>query len=209
MTSTTVTRLDVIAGVSNVTDYLTAEILTARDTVRAATDTVRAATDTVGAAADWVLAWDRATRLDSFDDDGGAFLGQNAAFATTLETLDPVDMATALDGYAGHHSGGLMVLWREIDGGLMVKCHDSWGGPDDDGREIVVHTYDAEGDGTLVEDGGTDLVRYYATAGEAFAAFMDAAACEESDHGQCLTHDGAAWAPGAPFCTAMMPTTEG
>lgn len=49
----------------------------------------------------------------------------------------------AVDDYAEVHSGGLVVLHGLTKGGLHVKLHDSWG----DDETIVVHIYDADGDG--------------------------------------------------------------
>ena len=102
------------------------------------------------------------------DHDAEAFIAQNpdAARDATLDTID------AIEQYAEHHAGGLYVLWRYVertfDGpDLSVKMHDSWGGPDEQGRNIVVHVYSTE-------DDSHDVVNYYATGSEALAAFFAA-----------------------------------
>lgn len=81
--------------------------------------------------------------IENLDDepDWNAFVEQNTEFMVGLS--DTSEMVQ----YAGHHSGGLVVLSRpiEIDGqDLYVKAHDSWGGE----HEVVVHIYDPDGDET-------------------------------------------------------------
>jgi len=97
-----------------------------------------------------------------------AFLAQNEDVAAVL---DPDDLAT-IDLFAEHHAGGLFVLWRPIerlvDGpDLSVKMHDSWGGDDGEGRNIVVHVYSTE-------DDSHDVCNFYETGHEAIAAFLAA-----------------------------------
>jgi hypothetical protein len=112
-----------------------------------------------------------------------AFLAQNTDTAASIAaTTKPrrTELLDAVDQYAQHHAGGLFVLFDTLDPTddrrLMVKMHDTWGDGVEDGKagNIVVHVYDADGDGRLVEDGGTDVVTYYATADEALRAFMEA-----------------------------------
>lgn len=106
--------------------------------------------------------------MPNHDRDTLAFLAQNYAFAATLDTVSPADQAT-LDDYAEHHAGGLFVLLRYMDSGPLpiVKCHDTWGDTGPNGEAIVVHWYDPD-------DEAQSVVRYYATAGEALAAFLRA-----------------------------------
>lgn len=100
--------------------------------------------------------------------DAERFLAQNEDVAAVL---DDDDLAT-IDQYAEHHAGGLYVLWRYIertvDGpDLAVKMHDSWGGDDGEGRNIVVHVYSTE-------DDSHDVCNFYETGHEALAAFLAA-----------------------------------
>jgi len=97
-----------------------------------------------------------------------AFLDQNPDSVADLNTAD----LDTLDQYAEHHAGGLFVLWRPIerlvDGpDLSVKMHDSWGGDDGEGRNIVVHVYSTE-------DDSHDVCNFYETGHEAIAAFLAA-----------------------------------
>ena len=81
---------------------------------------------------------------DEESEEFGRFLHQNDAFTTTLSEAD------GLSEHAEHHAGGHFVLCRYVDlatdlrGGFYVKTHDSWDGPDDEGRPIVVHLYDPD-----------------------------------------------------------------
>jgi hypothetical protein len=93
--------------------------------------------------------------------DAERFLTQNEDFATTLT---PDDME-AVEQHAEHHAGGLYVLWRWLGDDWSVKAHESWGGPDEDGRNMVVHVYN-------VEDPDHDTVTYFRTGHEAVAAFL-------------------------------------
>lgn len=101
--------------------------------------------------------------------DARAFLAQNDDAARGLTDAE----LTTVEMYAEHHAGGLYVLWRYIEDmadkpeGLCVKMHDSWGGDDGEGRNIVVHVYSTE-------DDSHDVVNYYATGVEAIAAFLTA-----------------------------------
>lgn len=100
--------------------------------------------------------------------DAERFLAQNDDAARGLTD----DELATVEQYAEHHAGGLFVLWRYIertvDGpDLSVKMHDSWGGDDGEGRNIVVHVYSTD-------DDSVDVVNYYATGSEALAAFLTA-----------------------------------
>lgn len=104
------------------------------------------------------------------------FVDQNPAFADLSED----ERATA-ELYAQFHAGNMRVLWRALDDGWSVKCHEDWGG--DDG--IVVHTYHTE-------NPDKDVVDFYPTASEALDAFLAATTpvCAEcGGHGR-YTIDG-------------------
>lgn len=102
--------------------------------------------------------------MTTFNPDAAkAFLEQNDGFAKGLTEDDLV----TVEEYADHHAGGLIVLWRYIEDNLAVKTHDSWGGADEEGRDIVVHIYS-------LEDESVDIVNWYATGHEALEAFLSA-----------------------------------
>lgn len=90
------------------------------------------------------------------------FLAQNDEFASSLTTED----LEVVENYAEHHAGGLFVLWRWLGDDWCVKAHESWGGDDGEGRNMVVHVYNTE-------DPDHDTVTFYATGHEAVAAFLD------------------------------------
>jgi hypothetical protein len=62
--------------------------------------------------------------------------------------------------FVSEHSGGLVVLVRDLGDNLLVKLHDSWG---EDGP-VVVHAYDPD-DETVdhveeFDDGHTAIARF-------------------------------------------------
>lgn len=103
---------------------------------------------------------------DPMSAEARTFFDQNATAAQSL-TVDQVE------AFADHHAGGLVVLWRSLSDDWSVKMHDSWGGPDDDGNDVIVHVYRNS------DEDPRDTVTYYATGREAYAAFM---AAEAPDH---------------------------
>lgn len=99
--------------------------------------------------------------------DFGKFIEQNSAFAGTLTDGSGVDF------YAEHHAGGLYVLARFVPiekdrhaFGFYVKTHDSWDGPDGEGRPIVVHLYDPD-------DSDRSVVIYVRTGDAAVDLFLN------------------------------------
>lgn len=94
------------------------------------------------------------------------FLRQNETFAADLTEED----VATVQLYAEHHAGGLYVLWRDLEDGLSVKTHDSWGGDTD----IVVHIYDAE-------DPDLQRERYFTSGHEALACFLSATTDDLTD----------------------------
>jgi hypothetical protein len=90
-------------------------------------------------------------------EDGARFAAQNDRLLHGLMPAGaplPVDVVAAIDEYASHHAGGLMVLEGQVSPGVHVKVHDSWG----DDTNIVVHVYSVQDD---VMNGGLDMIQEF------------------------------------------------
>lgn len=93
--------------------------------------------------------------------DGERFAEQNP---DVMRGLAGEDLET-VDRYSNHHAGGMWAISRDLEDDWQVKCHDTWGDPED--GAIVVHVYDPE-------DDTHEHVAYFADGASALAAFRDA-----------------------------------
>ncbi len=91
---------------------------------------------------------------------GLAFLDQNPRAAATLTSTDQLE---AVDDFAEHHAGGLIVLFRYTEDGRCMKMHDSWGDED----TVVVHTYDPDN-----PEDPAETVQSFTSGTDALAAFL-------------------------------------
>lgn len=105
--------------------------------------------------------------LTELDNDTLRFLDQNDDLAATLTKKQIRFLAED----TGHHSGGLYVASKFIEGGWnddvspYVKLHDTWGDPDD--GPVIVHLYDT------AEVDVDDVVLYFATGKAAADLYLN------------------------------------